>query len=132
VQGQFTQPVRVRPQDVSVHLSSYPGDGQGDRAVEAPGTQARLGGSASVRAVTRVKPEQASKSLMRAPSPLSMDEAAAVDQMHRQMKVDWLAGVGGTARTHARTGNTGGLSARWGDLPTALQRGGRDRRRRGS
>jgi hypothetical protein len=74
VQGQFTQPVRVRPQDVSVHLSSYPGDGQGDRAVEAPGTQARLGGSASVRAVTRVKPEQASKSLMRAPSPLSMDE----------------------------------------------------------
>ena len=74
VQGQFTQPVRVRPQDVSVHLSSYPGDGQGDRAVEAPETQARLGGSASVRAVTRVKPEQASKSLTRAPSPLSMDE----------------------------------------------------------
>jgi hypothetical protein len=74
VQGQFTQPVRVRPQDVSVHLSSCPDDGEGDRAVEAPGTQARLGGSASVRAVTRVKPEQASKSLMRAPSPLSMDE----------------------------------------------------------
>ena len=74
VQGQFTQPVRVRPQDVSVHLSSHPDDGKGDRAVEAPGTQARSGGSASVRAVTRVKPEQASKSLMRAPSPLSMDE----------------------------------------------------------
>jgi len=74
VQGQFTQPVRVRPQDVSVHLSSNPGGGEGDRAVEAPGTSARSGGSASVRAVTRVKPEQASKSLMRAPSPLSMDE----------------------------------------------------------
>jgi hypothetical protein len=74
VKGQFTQPVQVRPQDVSVHLSSNPGGGEGDRAVEAPGTEARLGGSASVRAVTRVKPEQASKSLMRAPSPLSMDE----------------------------------------------------------
>ena len=74
MQGQFTQPVRVRPQDVSVHLSSNPGGGEGDRAVEAPGREARFGGSASVRAVTRVKPEQASKSLMRAPSPLSMDE----------------------------------------------------------
>jgi len=74
VQGQFTQPVQVRPQDVSVHLSSDPGGGEGDRAVEASGTSARCGGSASVRAVTRVKPEQASKSLMRAPSPLSMDE----------------------------------------------------------
>jgi hypothetical protein len=74
VQGQFTQPVKVRPQEVSVHLSSSPGGGEGDRAVEALGRQARSGGSASVRAVTRVKPEQASKSLMRAPSPLSMDE----------------------------------------------------------
>ena len=74
VQGQFTQPVEVRPQEVSVHLSSNPGGGKGDRAVEALGRQARSGGPASVRAVTRVKPEQASKSLMRAPSPLSMDE----------------------------------------------------------
>jgi hypothetical protein len=74
VQGQFTQPVRVRPQDVSVHLGSASGGGKGDRLVEAPRRKARVGGSASVRAVTRVKPEQASKSLMRAPSPLSMDE----------------------------------------------------------
>ena len=74
MKGQFTQPVQVRPQDVSVHLSSDPGGGEGDRAVEASGTSARSGGSASVRAATRVKPEQASKSLMRAPSPLSMDE----------------------------------------------------------
>jgi hypothetical protein len=74
VKGQFTQPVQVRPQDVSVHLGSDPGDGEGDQAVEAPGTPARIGGSASVRAATRVKPEQASKGLMRAPSPLSMDE----------------------------------------------------------
>jgi hypothetical protein len=74
VKGQFTQPVQVRPQEVSVHLSSDPGGGEGDRAVGASGTSARDGGSASVRAATRVKPEQASKGLMRAPSPLSMDE----------------------------------------------------------
>ena len=74
MKGQFTQPVQVRSQDVSVHLGSDLGGGEGNRAVEAPGTSARSGGSASVRAVTRVKPEQASKGLMRAPSPLSMDE----------------------------------------------------------
>jgi hypothetical protein len=74
VKGQFTQPVQVRPQEVLVHLSSDPGGGEGDRAVGASGTSARDGGSASVRAATRVKPEQASKGLMRAPSPLSMDE----------------------------------------------------------
>ena len=73
-EGQFTQPVQVRPQDVSVHLGSDLGGGEGDRAVEAPGASVRSGGSASVRAVTRVKPEQASKGLMRAPSPFSMDE----------------------------------------------------------
>jgi hypothetical protein len=74
VKGQSTQPVQVRPQDVSVHLGSAPGGGKGDRPVEALGKEARLGGSASVRAATRVKPEQASKGLMRAPSPLSKDE----------------------------------------------------------
>jgi hypothetical protein len=26
--GKSTQPVRVRPKEVSVHLSSYPGDGR--------------------------------------------------------------------------------------------------------
>jgi hypothetical protein len=74
VKGQSTQPVQVRSQEVSVHLSSDPSDGEGDRAVEASGTPARCGGSASVRAATRVKPEQAPKGLMRAPSLLSMDE----------------------------------------------------------
>ena len=74
MKGQFTQPVQVRSQDVSVHLGSDPGGGEGDRAIEAPGTQARFGGSASARAATRVKPEQAPKGLMRAPSLLSIDE----------------------------------------------------------
>jgi hypothetical protein len=46
VKGQFTQPVQVRPQDVSVHLGGDPGDGEGDQVVEAPWTPARIGGSA--------------------------------------------------------------------------------------
>jgi len=43
VQGQSTQPVQVRSKEVSVHLGSYPGDGEGDRPVEASGTEIRLG-----------------------------------------------------------------------------------------
>ena len=43
VQGQSTQPVQVRSREVSVHLGSYPGGGEGDRAVEALGTEIRLG-----------------------------------------------------------------------------------------
>jgi hypothetical protein len=61
VKGESTQPVQVRPKEVSVRLSSYPGDGKGDRAVEAPGIRSALGGLANVRATTRVKPEQAPK-----------------------------------------------------------------------
>ena len=30
VKGEPTQSVRVRPREVSVHLGSYPGDGEGD------------------------------------------------------------------------------------------------------
>jgi hypothetical protein len=43
VQGQSAQPVKVRSKEVSVHLGSYPGDGEGDRTVEASGTEIRLG-----------------------------------------------------------------------------------------
>jgi hypothetical protein len=43
VKGQSTQPVKVRSKEVSVHLGSYPGDGEGDRPVEASGTEIRLG-----------------------------------------------------------------------------------------
>ena len=42
MKGQSTQPVQVRPKDVSVRLGSYPGDGEGDHAVEAPGTDIRV------------------------------------------------------------------------------------------
>ena len=36
------QPVQVRPEELSVHLGSYPDDGEGDRLVEAPGTTVRI------------------------------------------------------------------------------------------
>jgi hypothetical protein len=55
------QPVEVRPKEVSVHLGSYPGGGKGDRPAEALGTGIHHGWVASVRAATRVKPEQAPK-----------------------------------------------------------------------
>jgi len=37
--GKSTQPVQVRPKEVSVHLGSYLGDGEGDQTIEAPGTR---------------------------------------------------------------------------------------------
>jgi hypothetical protein len=43
VKGESTQPVKVRPKEVSVGLGSYPGDGEGDRPIEAPGTETRFG-----------------------------------------------------------------------------------------
>ena len=63
------QLVKVQPEELSVCLGSYLGGGMGDCSVEAPGTEVhRDGGSASVRAATRVKPEQASKGVMRGSS----------------------------------------------------------------
>ena len=54
-------PVKVRSEELSVHLGSYPSVEKGDRLDEASGTEAHEGGSASTQAVTRVKPEQAPK-----------------------------------------------------------------------
>ena len=55
-------PVQVRPGELSVHPSSYRGGKEGNQAAEAfSGHGPTSGGSASRRAATRVKPEQASK-----------------------------------------------------------------------
>ena len=43
MKGKSTQPVKVRPKEVSVRLGSYLGDGEGDQPIEAPGTETRLG-----------------------------------------------------------------------------------------
>jgi len=61
--------VEVQSQELSVCLGSYLGGAAGDYCVEAPGTEVYMSGrSANVRAATRVKPEQASKDLMRGSS----------------------------------------------------------------
>jgi hypothetical protein len=52
--------VRVQPEELSVRLGSYPGGGEGDQPVEASGKEV-MKMAASVRAATRVKPEQAPK-----------------------------------------------------------------------
>ena len=128
MKGESTQPVKVRPKEVSVGLGSYPGDGEGDRPIEAPGTEARRqGGSASVRAATRVKPEQASKGVMRAPSLLIEDEgrrgrpdAPTCDGCPARR------GMGRSTYVNAMTCNTGGLSSGQGDLaPTPMGSGAR-------
>ncbi len=59
--GMLMQLVRVQSEELSERLGSYPGDGEGDQTVEASGKGAHKGGLASVRAATRVKPEQAPK-----------------------------------------------------------------------
>ena len=43
MKGESTQPVKVRPKEVSVGLGSYLGDGAGDQPIEAPGTEIRFG-----------------------------------------------------------------------------------------
>ena len=42
MKGESVQPVEVRSKEVSVRLGSYLGDGEGNRAAEAPGTEAHI------------------------------------------------------------------------------------------
>ena len=61
--------MEVQSQELSVCLGSYLGGVVGDGCVEAPGTEVSMNERlATVRAATRVKPEQASKDLMRGSS----------------------------------------------------------------
>ena len=61
--------MKVQSQELSVCLGSYLGGPVGDCWVEAPGTEVDMYGRlANVRAATRVKPEQASKGVMRGSS----------------------------------------------------------------
>ena len=109
--GKSTQPVQVRPKEVSVQLGSYPGGRKGDQPLEAPGTKARRwDGSASVRAATRVKPEQASKGVTRAPSLLVEDEGrrGRLDEPTHEGRPA-RRGMGRSTYAHAVTCNTGDL-----------------------
>ena len=120
MKGESTQPVKVRPKEVSVGLGSYPGDGEGDQSIEAPGTETRLG-----RVCKRAgrNASEARASLERQSGerrvPSRRTKADEDDQMHRHRTVVLLAGVVGAARTHAMIRNTGdlsGLSGRPGNV----------------
>jgi len=101
--GTLMQLVRVQSEELSVHLGSYPDGGKGDRPVEALGKGAHEGGLASVRAATRVKPEQASKGEMRAPTLRKRVKVAETGWRNRPMKARLLSGVMGAARIQAAT-----------------------------
>ena len=102
-------PVKVRSEELSVRLGSYPSVEKGDRLDETSGTEAHEGGSASTQAVTRVKPEQAPKGrdvdaeppLDRRRLPGSLEEPTEED--------DLSTGVVGTACVQTVQRNTGDL-----------------------
>ena len=102
--------MKVQPKELSVHLGSYPSIWEGDRPDEAPGTEGPLSGSASVRAATRVKPEQASKIEMREPSHLSDGEGRRSPSEQPTGDDELPAGVMGAARTQTSKRDTGDLA----------------------
>ena len=101
--------MRVQSKELMVHLGSYPRGGKGDRLAEASGTEGPFSGSASVRAATRVKPEQAPKCEMLVPSPHTEGEGRRIwpEQPFEEGQV--TAGVMGAARTHTSKRDTGDL-----------------------
>ena len=70
-------------------------------------TKAALGGRAIRRAVTRVKPEQASKAKSWTPTRLNYGEGCTRWGSNRQMHPSRSTGVGGTARRKGDAGNLG-------------------------
>jgi hypothetical protein len=88
--------------------------GRGTNRLKPSGQRPTVGGSASRRAATCVKPEQASNVMMRGPTGLNNREglpggrqAAGVHGSNRPMTMDSLAGVRGVARRHSTERNTG-------------------------
>ena len=110
MKGESTQPVKVRSKEVSVAPSVATREMVRATNPSKPrGQRSAWGGFASVRAATRVKPEQASKGKVRAPSPLSKAKADEDGQITDKGRSPCLAGVVGAARTHAVIRNTGNL-----------------------
>ena len=70
----------------------------GNRPGRSPATKAALGGRANRRAVTCVKPEQASKGKSWTPTRPEYGEGSTVWGSSRQMHLDRSIGVRGTAR----------------------------------
>jgi len=102
------QQMKVLPEELLVHLGSYPRGANGDECVEAAEKRVHKRWAASVRATTRVKPEQASKGIMSASSLSGFGEDRR-DGDHVTNLAHLPTGVMGVARTHALSGNTGDL-----------------------
>jgi hypothetical protein len=83
-------------------MVGWPGSWQaawlGNRLDRSPATKAALGGRANRRAVTRVKPEQASKGKSWTPTQPKNGEGSIVWGSSRQVHPDGSIGVVGTAR----------------------------------
>jgi hypothetical protein len=83
-------------------MVGWPGSWQaawkGDRPRRSPATKAASGGRANRRAVTCVKPEQASKGKSWTPTRPEFGEGSTDRGSSRHMHLDWSIGVMGTAR----------------------------------
>src|SRR5271166_2251520 len=101
-------PVRPEGRDHLVGASptramvGWPGSWQAARSgncpYRSPATKAALGGRANRRAVTCVKPEQASKGKLWTPTRPEFGEGSTIRGSSRQMHLDRSAGIMGTAR----------------------------------
>ena len=101
------QLVKVQPGEFSIRPGSYLRGAKGDQCVGASGTRVRAGGFASVRAATRVKPEQAPKCWMRARSHLSFGERRW-DRLEKSRSDDRSARRGSGRSTYASSGSQHG------------------------
>ena len=83
-------------------MVGWPGSWQavrsGNRQYRSPATNVALGGGANRRAVTRVKPEQASKGKLWTPTRPELGEGSTIWGSSRQTHLDRSTGVMGTAR----------------------------------
>ena len=108
-------------------MVGWPGSWQavrlGNWPCRSPATKAALGGRANRRAVTSVKPEQASKGKLWTPTQPKRGEGSTVRGSSRQMHLYWSTGVVGTARRDRGTGKRGRSTCDEGsDLNGAVRR----------
>jgi hypothetical protein len=110
-------PVRPEGRDHLVGASptramvGWPGSWQavrsGNRQYRSPATNVALGGGANRRAVTRVKPEQASKGKLWTPTRPEFGEGSTIWGSSRQTHLERSTGVMGTARRDRRSRKRG-------------------------
>jgi hypothetical protein len=123
---------RVPPRQLSVRSGSYRAAWSGNRPGRSLVTKSTEGGRATLRAVTRVKLEQASKVTSWTPTRPFSGEGRARRGRNRRMHSPWSTGVVSTARREGELGNRGRPGRGGGRGPNVTSGGGRTGRRRGS